>query len=586
MSRRSVAILVLAALAVVLGLAPWTVSSDRVRSAVARQIRSEFGLALGIAGDATLMLLPVPRLKLEGVTLADEAGAFSAKAAQFKGELRIASLLLARIRFSEVRITDARIRVVLDGPGQDNWSGVLARLRDRFVGEAAASSKVDRILVEGSELSLVHPEAGRITTWRKLDAAMRWPEAGGDIDLSASASWNGEPVTLALSGITPGQLLSGRSDTVEIRTASRLGRATFVGTVMLRDDPVFSGLLSGQTPSLGALTRWTGWGLDLQDLDRPVSLSGEARLSRDGVEWPQMVLDLGRDRLDGSLAFRLDGGRRPKLRATLAGGDLDLGWLIPIADPTRAAAPRSDYDVRLSASGLRMGSVRLGDLAAGILVNGERLEVSVGRATLAGGSVRGRVSAALDGEGRDIRGQVSIDKVDLESLLSASNAARGLTGTVAGQMTFEALGDGQSDVARHLRGRVALTARDGEIAGIALNEATRRAEPRRGLGLPPGWRGGRTRFGEAQVHLTVADGVAEITDGSIHTAATQTRLRGRISLFDRVISVETTTRTTGSEPAVPAERQPLVLEVRGPIERPVVSAKAADETTGTLEPGP
>lgn len=551
-----------------------------------RQIRNEFGLRLGVDGRATFVLLPVPRLKLQGVTLSDEAGGFSAQASQFNGELRLLSFLAAQIRFSEVRIADAHIRVALDGAGRDAWRAAFDRLRGRLASGDPGPSRVDRIVVTGSELVLVHPTGHHVSEWRKLNAVVRWPDADGDIDLSASALWNGELVSATLTGLTPSRLVSGASDRLEVRVASRLGQMNLLGSVSLGETPRYAGLLAGQTASVGALARWTGIGLDLQDLDQPAALTGDARLDGEGVEWPKATLDLGRDRLDGAIAYRFD-SHRPKLRATLAGGDIDLGWVMPIADPTRAAAPRGDYDVRLSASSLRMGDLRMGDLAAGILVSGERLEVSVGRATFAGGSVKGRMSAALDGDGRDIRGQVSIDKVDLESLLSSTSAGRRITGTLGGQATFEALGEGQADLFRHLRGRLMLVARDGEIAGIALNEAMRPPELRRSSAALPEWRGGRTRFGEAQVQINVADGIAEITEGSIRTATTQTRVRGRISLPDRILSMETATRAIGAETAATAEGRPsLVLDVRGPLEKPVVTTRSPEDVTGTTDARP
>ncbi|MDB5590463.1 AsmA family protein [Enterovirga sp.] len=585
MSRRSIACLALGGVALVLALLPWTVSSDRVRSAVARQIHNEFGLKLGIDGPATFSLLPIPRLKLQRVTLADETGAFTAEAAQFKGELRLLSLLAARIRFSEVRIADARIRVAIEGADTDSRAGHFRRMRERLARLEGGPSPVDRVVVTGSQLTVTGPGRARVTDWSRLNLVATWSGPDGDVDVAASAVWQGEEVSAWLSGIAARSLIEGGPDNVEIRTASRHGRLNLVGSLTLGDVPVFRGLVAGQTPSVGALARWTGWGLDLQAVDRPATLSGQAVLSADIIEWPQAVLEIGQDRLDGSLALRLDSDR-PKLRATLAGGDLDLGWVLPVADPTRAVMPGADYDVRLSASGVRMGALQFGDLAAGVLVSSDRLDVSIARATLAGGSVRGRLSAALDGEGRDIRGQVSVDKVDLESLLSTASTGRGITGTVAGQATFEALGDSQPDLARHLRGRVALVARDGEISGIALNEAARRPEFRRGTPSPVAWRGGRTRFGEAHLQLTLGDGIAEITSGSIQTPATQTRLRGRISLADGHLAIETSTRGTGEDAGSGPQRPALVLDVRGPIEKPVLNARAPDETTGTTHGSP
>lgn len=582
MSRRAIAILLLCAVGLTLGLLPWTVTSNRVKAAIARQIRQEYGVDLAVEGRATVALLPVPRLKLETVRLSGGDGTFDAKAGALRAELRLAPLLTARLRLSELRISDATVLVRLDTPEAEAW--ITDAIRRRISVGGAGSSRVERLVVTGSVLAL-SDAAGSRTELRKLDAVLRWPDPSADLDLSATAEWRGDALSLSLTGLNPATLAAGRPDAVEGSVRSRLGRISGTGHLSWRDVPVFSGTVRAETPSLGALARWTGVGLDLRDLDRPLEVTGEATVGPDGIEWPRATLGLGGDRLDGSLAYRFD-RRRPQLRATLAGEELDLGWVLPLADPARAEPPNADYDVRLSASSVRMGPLRFRDAAAGVLVSDQRIEVSLARATLANGSIRGRVTASLDGEGRDIRGQVALGSVDLERLLGDLGAPRGIVGTLTGQATFEVAGDRQPDLVRQLKGRATFTVRDGEIPGVSLGEMPRRGEGR----SASDWEGGRTRFGSASLALEVGNGLVEIAEGSLETAATQTSLKGRVSLGDETIDLRATTRGVGG---ASQSSPPVTFSMRGPLARPRLVAEAArpdasrpDATGAVAKPSP
>ncbi len=578
MSRRTIASLLTLAVALVAALVPWTVTSDRLAAAIARQIRTELGLTLSVRGRATVALLPVPRIKLEDVSLQDGDGsAFRAEAGQMKAELRLLPMLLARIRISELQVAGAKVRV-MPHDGRERWLAAVEALRGRLATSGGWSSRIDRLVVTGAEVSLEDPARGSPTVIRKLGLLARWPESSGTLDIAGSGEWNGDAVAVKLSGLSPSLLLAGQSDAIEVAVTTRHGQIECVGHLTLGETPSFAGLVSGETPSFGALARWTGIGLDLKDSDRPVTLSGESRIDLATAEWPRALLSVGGDRLEGALALQF-AGPRPQLRATLAGEELDLGWVLPMADPTRRDPPEADYDIRLSASSLRLGPLRLTDAATGILVNSERLEVSLGRASLAGGSIRGRVSTSLDGEGRDIKGQFTLDRVDLERLLAEIGPVRGLSGTAVGHATFEIAGDRLPDMARQIRGRVTLDARDGEIFGFpTTDQPARRGEVR---AAAPEWRGARTRYGHAQISLDLGEGVAELREAYVDSAAGRTTLRGRISLEDGTVAVRTTTRTTATASASAPARSPLVLDVQGPLTRLRVTAGSEVDETGT-----
>lgn len=563
MSRRALALLTILVVGIVLGILPWTVASDRVKAAIARQVREEYGVDLTVEGRATLALLPVPRVKLEGVTLSGGSGAFAAKASQLRAELRLLPLLAARLRLSELRISDADVRVALDAPESYRWAA--DGLQRRLAAGASGSARVERLVVTGSHLTLTRAD-GSAVRFGKVGALVRWPDPTSALDLTVTTEWQGEGLTLGITGLDPAQLIDGKADMIDLRFTSRVGSVTGSGLLTWTSAPRFLGTITARTPSLTTLTRWTGIGLDLQDLDRPVELLGDATVGPEGIEWPKAVLTLGTDRLDGSIAYRLDRAR-PQLRATLAGEDIDLSWVVPMADPAHVESPHVDYDVRLSAAVLRTGLVRLQDAAAGVLVNDQRLEMSLARATVAGGAVRGRVTASLEGEARDIRGQVGLINVDLERLLGETGIRRGFLGTVSGQATFEASGERQPDFGRQIRGRGTVTVRDGEFPGLSLGDAGR---TRATVGTPPEWRGGKTRFGSATLALELANGLLDIHEGTMDTPTSQTSLKGRVSLVDGTLDLRTSTKAAGPSPTA----RPLALEVRGPIAKPNVTAEA------------
>ena len=583
MTRRALVASILIVLGIGALLAPWTIAFESLKDHVTRQIKEGYGLDAAIHGKAVISLLPIPRVKLQSVTLSDRTGAFRVEAAQIKGELQLLALLSGRIRLADLRIASARINVVVEREG--GLAAAVERLRTRLASQLASGSRVDRLVVTSSHVLVEDRVHARIFEWEKVSLVARWPRPDADIAMSGSLTWRGEAVTLSLAGLNPVLLLSGQPDAVAIKAEGSGGRMSLAGDLVWNGGLRFAGLASADIAAFGSFARWTGLGRDLEEFQQPVTLSGKASIDPDGIEWPQVSMTLGKGQLEGSLAVRVDGAR-PMLRGTLAGDDLDLGWILPLMDPSRLGVTEADYDVRVSASGLRLGPLKFVDVAAGILIAEDRLELSLGRAGFAGGTLRGRVSATLEGEGRDIKGQVALQRVDLDKLLSLTGSVRGITGTVAGQANFEATGDRQQDLGRSLKGRVSLVARDGDIAGVALAETARQVEVRPAAAAGKDLRGGKTRYDLAQIDVSLAGAIAEITSATIDTVATQTHLQGTLSLSDHTLAVKTWTRPLPGKGASASDgRQPVVLEIRGPLQNLAVTA-SPQASQGASPPQP
>ena len=112
MSRRTILGIALACLAALtLAIAPWTVNTGRLTAAVARQLRSVYGLDLAVKGRTTIALLPVPRMKFENVALAVPGSPPLVDAEQLRSEFRIWPLLIGRIELAEVALSGAQLRV-------------------------------------------------------------------------------------------------------------------------------------------------------------------------------------------------------------------------------------------------------------------------------------------------------------------------------------------------------------------------------------------------------------------------------------------------------------------------------------------
>src|SRR4051812_22543307 len=122
MQRRAAFLLLpLGVLALVAAAAPWTLSSDSLRSAVAAQLKTLYGVELSVKGRTVIAFLPMPRVKFEDMTLATADGKPIARGGLLRAELRVLPLLLARLEFSEILLKDAAINVDIDERGSSAW---------------------------------------------------------------------------------------------------------------------------------------------------------------------------------------------------------------------------------------------------------------------------------------------------------------------------------------------------------------------------------------------------------------------------------------------------------------------------------
>ena len=188
--------------------------------------------------------------------------------------------------------------------------------------------------------------------------------------------------------------------------------------------------------SLRDLLHWGDVQVPFGGLVQGASLAGDFTAENGAMSFPAVQLGLGSDKLDGALSGRFKGGRL-SLTGTLAAERLNLADTPFPFGPLQASAGSwsydplnlretggADLDLRISAAAARLGGLRLDDLAANLLVRRGRVELSLGRATLNRGTVKGRLALAAGQPAHDVKLQGSFDRVDAgrSSPTSASSA--------------------------------------------------------------------------------------------------------------------------------------------------------------------
>jgi AsmA protein len=585
MSRRVVFLIALIALAVFgAATAPWTLAGSGLSTAVADHMKSRYGLEFTSEGRSTFALLPVPRVKLERMTLRTPDGALKAEGGILRGELKLLPLLLGRIELSEVTLSETRIEGSYQALQSLKWNDLLANSLD--------STPAQRLILLRSS---IHPTDLKGAALEQVNLVAAWTGGEAPLQVAGSVLWRDERVLVEQASISPALLASSRPSPVSLTLSAPSGRVLVTGEAKLGDDPQIAGESTIEAKSVRDFTQWSGVKLPFGPLVPALSVTGDFSLNRRRLAWPSVAVTLGADKLDGTLAVRFD-GERPLISGTLAADKLNLSDLFEPFMQARTSSGEwneddidlahttgSSLDLRLSAASARIGRLRLDDMAASVLVRPGRIEASIGRAEFNKGTLKGRLSlAALNGM-LDFRSQGTFAGVDMATFLSAIGEPRWITGQAQGQFQLEGSGRNVAGVIRDAQGRSSVTVKDGELIGISLDDALRRVE-KRPLLASLNWKGGRTPFDQAQAQIVLKNGIGEVSESRLTAPALQTNLQGRISLVDRTLDLRADVSAGTS--ALPDPAPALVFDVSGGWDSVVVApdARSLIERSGAAKP--
>ncbi|RVU21585.1 AsmA family protein [Methylobacterium oryzihabitans] len=541
----------------------WTVATPWA-VALADRALAPYGLALDAAGPVELSLLPAPALSFAGIRLRSRDHLL-AEGGTMQVQFGLGGLVFGRAEVAAVALSGTRFTL----PEEPDWAAPGADLLDRLP-ESSERLFPRRLVLTDASLTVPDARTGLGETVSGLNLVATWPRASSGLSVTASLVWRGIPATVAVSGLRPAALAAGEASpfvasATWAAASPGAGSLDLEGTGQWQAGPRLSGSGRLLTASLPDTLDWLGGRLPLAPLVGAMSLEGRFESRPDRIELPDLRIGLGGNSLEGAGAVVLGGGR-PAVSATLAAErfELDLppgslaGWERRSLD--LAPYTGGDLDLRLSIGAARLGTLGAEDVAGGLLIRDGVVEATLGRATVRGGTVKGRATLVSGSAGLDAKAQGSLDRVDLGAVLADLGAPRWLLGRARGTLSLEGSGWDLSEISRRVAGRASLTLDGGEILGLGLADMSHRT----GAALR---RGGRTPFERAQVTLSLSDGVGDIVQGQIRGSAVAAGLRGRVWLPDRRLGL-----WVEIEPRLPAGADTAagLVEISGPWAEPAI----------------
>ena len=541
-----------AAAAVVIALVtvPFAIPASAVRDAVAREIHTVTGLDPALSGDVAVSLFPSGRVTFRNVVLSgDRSGDPGLVAEELTAHLRYFPLLSGHIEISDVTLVRPTITVTVQPDGGSNWSGLIQSLARALEPDPNRTASFSEIGIHEGVVIVRSNYAGSAVTDRldEVDFQLAWPSISRSFGAKGRFVWHDQPVeaSFALSDFLAA--LNGDSSGVKMRLSSAPAKLTFDGTASDRSSLKLDGTLSAESPSLREALRWA----DARQLPfggfGKFALRAESSMADGIVSMSGVNVELDGNVAEGAITLSTD---RHTVQGTLAADALDLTPYVSgihlLAENDRnwdqlplGVDSLDDFnlDLRLSAANVKINTAQLGRTAVAANMRNGKLDVTIGESQAFGGVAKGSFGLARDGSGITVTSHVQFAEVDLENCLSQVFGIRKLEGHGNLALNVEGSGSSVLAVTSTLAGTASLTAHDGALAGINVEQLLRRLE-RRPLSGNGDFRTGRTPFDKLALNLKIDQGQVSVDDMHIEGPTVRVAVAGQVSVPTRDLDLK------------------------------------------------
>ncbi|GEP08216.1 AsmA family protein [Methylobacterium gnaphalii] len=577
------------------GCVPWLLDLPSATGFVGRGLREAYGIGLTARGRTEVSLLPLPRIGFSDVRLSAGGpdGPALTEGGNLTVQLSLAALLLGRAEVVSLSLDGAHV-MLPDSDDDTRWAGPAKRIAQSLSGEVPHPR---RIILSHATVSGRDPRDGRPERASDVDFVLSWPLWSAEASISGSLTWNGASARLLLTSLRPADLVAGRETPFTAAVTWPAGSLSADGNGSLQDGVTLAGQGRLDTRSLPETLAWIGGDVGLSPLLDAFSIEGSFEVSKGSVRMPAMRVSAGSTLLEGAGSAEIS-GRRPSIRATLDAPEINLGPVLggvmrvtgldgnegwsrqPLA---LGPLTGGDLDLRLSGGSARLGSLVFENLAASVIVRAEGVDVTLGRANLRGGSLKGRLALSTPEGAADeieVKTQGTFDGLELGNLLVDLGEPGWMLGATQGSFAFDGHGRDAAGLMGRLNGRTAFAIDGGTIAGLDLTDVIHRG------GTPaPGTlarRNARTAFERVTASLTFTDGIGEIEEGGLTSRVLAARLLGRVSLPDRTIQARAALLPRKGAGDAGPPTTPTFFEISGPWSAVAVRAGAQGEASDPL----
>jgi AsmA protein len=194
--------------------------------------------------------------------------------------------------------------------------------------------------------------------------------------------------------------------------------------------------------------------------------------------------------------------------------------------------------------------------------------VTVGESQSFGGLITGNIALAKTETGAHFKTQMQFADINLEKVMTELFRIRRVEGTGNISLEIESTGLNVQELARNLNGSAQISAKDGALTGMNVEQLLRRLS-QRPLSGSGDFRNGRTPFEKLNIALQVVQGTATIDDVRLEGPNVKLGLTGTTSIPAREFDLAgTASLVNAAADAGVAFELPFV--VQGPWDDPVM----------------
>ncbi len=546
----AVVAVVAAALVTLVGLS-FLIPAAAVRDAVNDEIRAVTGLEPTLRGGVAVSFFPSGTVTFHDVLLGDDgSGEPAVVADQLTAHLRYFPLLAGRIEIADVTLVRPTITVAFLPSGGSNWSGLIKSLARALEPDRDRTALFSEIGIQDGSVVIHNHYAGKDVTDRLDDVEFQlaWPSISRSFGANGHFVWHHEPIEASLTLSDFPAALTGNHSGVKLRLAGTPLKIAFDGAASYQPTLKIEGTLSAESPSLRDAMHWTdGNELPFGGFGR-FALRAQSQIGGGLVSLTGVNVELDGNTAEGVLTLSTDGHRT--VEGTLAADTLDLTpyvggiRLLAANESTWDQLPIAlngladfDLDLRLSAASVKIATARLGRTAIAANMRGGKLDVTIGESQAFGGTATGSLGLASVDGGVAVDSHLQFTDVDLQNFFGQVFRIHKLEGRGNLALNIEGSGSSVLAVTSTLDGTASLTAHDGALAGINVEQLLRRLE-RRPLSGNGDYRAGRTPFKHLALSLKIAQGVVSVDDLRIDGPAVHIAAGGQASVPTRDLDLK------------------------------------------------
>ncbi|WP_026613166.1 AsmA family protein [Ensifer aridi] len=429
---------------------PLLVPTTDARVTMERMLDAWSGGKSRIRGEPEIRFWPDPELTLPAATIVS-TGPDPRPLAEI-GRITASFSLLSALRgeqaFDEITLVDPVITIERRADGAVNWQ------KPRWlVAPETARPNQERpfgdITIENGRLRVLDSMAsdGGGIDIAGISGTVKWPSFEERLSAQFSTTVSGEEVAWAFVCENPLALFARRDAGLKTSLTSAPLTFSFEGVGNLSMQPFASGHLQMSASSLASLVAWYRGASDATLPAGGFSIDTRVTTGEKALKLEELQLTLGGATATGLLDIALPAGGTPQIEGTLAFDRIDLNGLPPAAlmpvkgddrllRTARALVGAWRTDLRLSSEEVLVGPLHLTDVAAGVMIDGNRASLDIGDSTYANGTLSGRAVLSEKGLEQGGKLQISLKNADFAAVLD-SFGLRGPVPTGRGMLNID-----------------------------------------------------------------------------------------------------------------------------------------------------